>query len=88
MKKISNFDKIESLIVPNIIDLIIFLDKTVKSDTYTGRFIRGICFHLDIIGATPNLNSSGQIYHPFGTSTSANNCTASLQPVIVALQVR
>ena len=51
MKKLSESDKLKSLIAPKMIHLITFLDKNGKYAVYTGGIIHRIYPYLDIIEA-------------------------------------
>ena len=56
-----------------------------KLSIYTGRNIHGLYCYLEIIGYPPNLTNSGLRSYPFGTSSSTNNDTGTIQPVIADL---
>ena len=75
MKELSNSNKIKALFDPNITDLITFLDKNIKSDVYTGRFINKIYRYLEMMEAPKQLTASGQQSHNVGSSYSINNDT-------------
>ena len=47
----------------------------------------GIYCYLETIGSSTTLNTSSQWYHNFGPSSSTDNDTETLQPVIAALCV-
>ena len=65
-----------------MIDLITFPDNNEKLALYTGVNIHGIYCCLDIIVSQTTLNTSCRDSHHFGTSSSTNNNTETLQPVI------
>ena len=88
MKELSNSDKLKSFIAPNMTDLITFLDNNGKSPVYTGVNIHGIYRYLDMIGAPTTLTTPDHPSRHFGPSSSINNYTESLQPVIAALRTR
>ena len=85
-KSLLKSDKLRYFIAPKMTDLIKFLDNNEKYAVYTGWDIHGIYRYLDTIGAPTLLNTSGQSSHHFIPSYYINTDTASLQPVIVALQ--
>ena len=88
MKALSNSDKLKSFIAPNITDIVTFLDNYGKYAVYTGGNIHRIYCYLEIIGAPTTLTPAGQRSRHFGPSSSINNDTASLQPIIAALRIR
>ena len=69
-------------------DLVTFLDNNIQSSLYTEGSIHGIYCYLEMIGDPTTLTTSGHISHSFGPSSSTNNDTSSLQPVIAALRMR
>ena len=87
MKSLSNSDKLKAFIVPNMTDLITLFDKNIKSAVYTRGDICGIYCYLYIIGAPTTLTTSYQRSHHFFPLYSIKNDTASLQPVIAAIQM-
>ena len=52
---LSKIDKIKAFIVPNMIDLITYLDNNGKYAVYTEGYINGIYCYLEIIGAPTTL---------------------------------
>ena len=73
---------------PNITYLITFLDNNGRYIVYTGGDIHGINRYIDIIGAPTTLTTSGQRSNNFIPSSSINNYTATIQPVIADLRTR
>ena len=86
MKSFSNIDKLRAFISPKMTDLITFLDNNGKSAVYTVGGINGICRYLEMIGDPTTFATSSQRYHYFSPSSSINNDTAYLQPVIESLR--
>ena len=86
MNTLSNSDKLRAFIAPKITYLITFLDNNGKSVVCTGGDIHGIYRYLEIIGAPTTLNTSGQSSHHFSSSSSINNDSETLQPVIAAIR--
>ena len=82
MKALSNIDKLRASISPKMTYIITFLDKNGKYAVYIGGDINGIYIYLDIIGAPKILTTSGQRSHHFIPSSSINNDTASIHPLI------
>ena len=71
-----------------MIDLITLLDKNGKYSVYTGGYIHVIYRYLEMIGYPKTFTTSGQRSHHFSPSSSSNNDSATLQPVIAALHMR
>ena len=69
-------------------DIVIFLDNNGKSAVYTGGNIHGLYCYLEMIGYPKTLTTSYHISHCFGTSSSINNDTDTLHPVIADLRMR
>ena len=88
MKELSKSYKLKSFIDPKMADLIKLLDNNGKSAVYKGVNIHAIYHYIDMIGATTKCTTSGQCSHHFDPSSSINNDTAYLQPVIAALCMR
>ena len=88
MKALKKSEKHRDFIAPNMTDLINFLDNNVKSVVYTGGDIHGIYRYLEMIGAPTTLTNSGHLSHNFGPSSSSNNDSETLQPVIADLRMR
>ena len=85
MKALSKSEKLKASIAPNMADLITFLDDNKKLSVYTGENIDGIYRYLEIIGYPTTLTTSGQHSRNFGSSSSTNNDTETIKPVISAL---
>ena len=85
MKALSNSDKLRAFIALNMIYLIPLFENNGKSAVYTGGDINGIYLYLEMIGYPTTFTTSGQCYHYFSPSSSINNDTGNLQPVIEAL---
>ena len=64
------------------------LDNNGKLAVYTGGNINGLYNYLEMIGSPTTLTNPAQRSHHFGTLSSTNNDTATLQPVIVDLCIR
>ena len=88
MKALKNSKKLRGLIAPKIKNLITLLDKKRKSDVFMVGDINDIYCYLEMIGDPTTLTTSAQIYHHFRPSSSSNNDSATLQPVITALCIR
>ena len=88
MKVLKNSDKPRAFIAPNMTYLITILDKNGKSAVYTGGDIHGIYHYLETIGYPTTLTTSARSSHHFGHSSSSNNDSANIQPVIAALRKR
>ena len=71
-----------------MIDLITFLYNNGKYDFYTGGNIHELYSYIETIEAPTTLTTSGQNSHHFGPSSSTNNNTSTIQPVIAALHMR
>ena len=69
-------------------DLITFFDINKNLAIYTGENIHGLYHYLKFIGFLPIFNTSVQRSHHFGTSTSTNNDTGNLKPVITDIHIR
>ena len=69
-------------------DLIIFLEKNVKSSVYTGGNIHVLYLYLEMFVSTTTLTTLDQRSHIFGPSYSINNDTEYLQPVIAYFHMR
>ena len=69
-------------------DFTTFLDNNRKLAIYTGKNIHGHYHYLETIGSPTTLTTSGHSSNNFGSSSSTNNYTLTLQPVIAALRVR
>ena len=69
-------------------DLVTFLDNNIKLDIYTMGNRHELYHYLESIGSPTTLVASGQSYHRFFPSSSANNDTETLQPVIAAPHVQ
>ena len=69
-------------------DLVTLLDNNGKLTVYTGENIHGLYHYLKFIGFLPIFNTSVQRSHHFGASTSANNDTGNLKPVITDIHIR
>ena len=87
MKSLSKRDKLKAFIVTKMIDLITFLDNNGKLDVYTGGNTNGLYRDPEMIGALTTLTTLSQRFYNFCNSYSTNNDTASLHPVIAALQI-
>ena len=87
MKSLSKCDKIKASINPKLKDLITFLDNNGKLAIYAGKNIHVIYCYLEIIGTPTNLTSSVRHSHNFGTSSSTNNYTVTLQTVVSGIHV-
>ena len=68
--------------------LITFLDNNRKYAIYKGENIHGLYCYLEMIGSPNIFTNSGQRSHNFGTSSSTNNDTETLHPVISAPHVQ
>ena len=88
LKPLSNIDKLIAFFTPKITNLIKLFDNNGKSTVYTRGDIHGICCYLDINGAPTTLTTSGQSSHHFTPSSSTNNDTSYIQPVIADLRMR
>ena len=88
MKEFSKSNKLKEFISPKKTYLTKFLDNNEKFDIYKGGNIHWIYSFLELIGASNDLAYSVKFSCNFGTSSSTNNDTASIQPVIAALRVR
>ena len=88
MKALIKSEKLRAFIAPNMTDIITFLDNNRKSTVYKGADIHGIYRYLEMIEAPTTFTTSGQHSHNFGPSSSSNNDSATLQPVISALCMR
>ena len=88
MISLSESDKLKEFVAPKITDLITFLDHHSKIAICTGENIHDLYNYLDMIGYSTNLNYPVQHYHPFDTSYSTNNGTASIHTVIANICVR
>ena len=55
MKVFSKSDKIKAFIVPNMTDLITFLDNNGKYSVYTGGDIHGIYNYIEMLGSPTSL---------------------------------
>ena len=87
-KALTNSEKLRDFIATNLTDLTTFLHNNGKSAVYTGGYIHGIYFYLDMIGAPTTLTNSGHRSHHFGPSYPSNNDASTLQPVIADLRTR
>ena len=65
MKALSKSDKLRAFIVPNMTDIITFLDNKGNYDVYTGGDIHGIYIYLEMSGAPTTLTTSGHRSHHF-----------------------
>ena len=86
-KESSKSDKLKEFIAPNMTYIITLLDNNGKASVYTGGYIHGIYRYLDMVGSPTTLNNSGQHSHNFSPSSSINNDTSSLQPVIADIRM-
>ena len=80
--------KIKTFIAPNMTDLTTLLYNSRKLAVYTGGIIYVLYHYLEIIEAPTALTTSVQRSHHFGPSSSTNNDTSTLHPVIAALLTR
>ena len=87
MKTLFNYDKIKSFTALKMTYLTTFPDNHGKPSVFTGVNIHGIYCYLETIGGPTTLTISGQRSYNFGPSSSTNNDTATIQPVIPALQI-
>ena len=87
-KALSKSDKLRVFIYPNMTDLTTFLDNNGKYAIYKGGDINIIYSYLEMIGDPLTFITLGQRSHHFIPSSSINNDTASLQPVIAAICAR
>ena len=87
MKSLSNSDKLKALIAPNMTDLITFIENNGRFSVYTRVNTHGLYHYREIIGSPTTLTTSVQISRHFGPSSSTNNDTETLQPVIAALHM-
>ena len=82
MKSLSMNNKLEAFIVPKVIDLITSIGNNGKRDIYTGGNIYGLFCCLEMIEAKTTFTSSVQHFRNFCPSSSTNNDTATIHPVI------
>ena len=87
-KSFSSSYKIRDSISPKITYLIKLIENNGKYAVYTWGNIDGIYRYLEMIWAPITLTTSGQRCHNFCPSSSINNDTESLKPVIESLQMR
>ena len=78
MKALSKIDKLKSLIIMKITDITTLPDNSVKLDVYTDRNIHGLYRYIEMVGSKMTLNTLGQLFHQFGSSSIINNDTATL----------
>ena len=78
MKEFTKCAKLNELIVPKMTNIIKFIYKNIRLDSYIKENINGIYCYIEIIGAPNIFNSSGQRYHHFGASYYTKNDTETL----------
>ena len=80
-------NKIKVFVAPKMTYIITFLDNNVKLAVHTAENIHGIYPYIKMIGTTIKFTTSGHLYHHFDSSSSTNNDTSTLHPVIAAIRI-